>query len=47
MVVDATGIIRYIESGLMGHLNDAQTIGLMRRIGTELRFPEQCVLFKD
>ena len=47
MVVDATGIIRYIESGLMGHLNDAQTFGLMRRIGTELRFPEQCVLFKD
>ena len=46
MAVDATGIIRYIESGLMGHLNDAQTFGLMRRIGTELRFPEQCVLFK-
>ena len=27
----------------MGHLNDAQTFGLMRRIGTELCFPEQCV----
>ena len=38
MVVDATGIIRYIESGLMGHLNDAQTFGLMRKIGTELCF---------
>ena len=38
MVVDATGIIRYIESGFMGHLNDAQTFGLMRRIGTELCF---------
>ena len=35
-VVDATEIIRYIESGLTGHLNDAQTFGLMRRIGTEL-----------
>ena len=27
MVVDATGIIRYIESGFMGHINDAQTFG--------------------
>ena len=44
MVVDATGIIRYIESGFMGHLNDSQTFGLMRRIGTELCFPEQCLL---
>ena len=47
MVVDATGIIRYIESGLMGHLNDAQTFGLMRRIGTELCFPKQFVLLGD
>ena len=47
MVVDATGIIRYIESGFMGHLNDAQAFGLMRRIGTELCFPEQCVLLGD
>ena len=34
--VDATEIIRYVESGLTGHLNDAQTFGLVRRIGTEL-----------
>ena len=47
MVVDATGIIRYIESGLLGHLNDAQTFGLMRRIGAELCFPGQCVLLGD
>ena len=47
MVVDTTGIIRYIESGFMGHLNDAQIFGLMRRIGTELCFPEQCVLLGD
>ena len=47
MVGDATGIIRYIENGFMGHLNDAQTFGLMRRIGTELCFPEQCVLLGD
>ena len=44
MVIDTTGIIRYIESGFMGHLKDAKTFGLMRRIGTELCFPEQCVL---
>ena len=37
-VVDATEIIRYIESGLTGLLNDAQTFDLMSRIGTELCF---------
>ena len=39
-VVDATEIIRYmsVESGLTGHLNDAQTFGLMCRLGTELCF---------
>ena len=47
MVVDATGNIRYVESEFMGYLNNAQTFGLMRRIGTELCFPEQCVLFGD
>ena len=38
MVVDATGIIRYVESDFMGYLNDAQTFGLMRRIGTSCVF---------
>ena len=47
MVVDATGIIKYIESGFIGHLNDTQTFGLMRRIGTELCFHDQCVLLGD
>ena len=37
-VVDATEINRCVESGLTGHLNDAQTCDLMRRIGTELCF---------
>ena len=36
--VDATEIIRYVVSGLTGHLNDAQTFGLMRRIVTDLCF---------
>ena len=43
MVVDATEIIRYVEIEFMGYLNDVQTFALMRRIGTELCFPEQCV----
>ena len=29
VVVDATEIIRYVESGLTGHLNDAQTVGVV------------------
>ena len=37
-VVDATEIITFVESGLTGHLNDAQIFGLMRRIGSELCF---------
>ena len=37
-VVDAKQIIRYVENRLTGHLNDAQTFCLMRRIGTELCF---------
>ena len=47
MVVDATGIIRYVGSEFMGYLNDAQTFGLMRRTGTELCFPDQCDLLGD
>ena len=31
----------------MCHLNDAQTFGLIRKIGTELCFHEQCVLLGD
>ena len=47
MAVDATGIIRYVESEFMGYLNDAHSFGLMRMIGTELCFPEQCILLGD
>ena len=42
-----TGNIRYVESGFMGHRSDAQTIGIMRRMGTGLCFPEQCVLLGE
>ena len=47
IIVDATGLIRYVESGFMGHLNDAQTFGLMRHVGRDLEFPNACVLLGD
>ena len=34
----------YIESGFIGHLNDAPKFGLMRQIGVELEFSNACVL---
>ena len=34
-VVDATEIIRYVESGLTGHLNDTQTFGYQVRSGDQ------------
>ena len=30
---------RYVERGNPGHLNDAQKVGLMQHIGTDLPFP--------
>ena len=44
MVVDATGIIRYVESEFMGYLNDSSCVGSEQ---TELFFHEQCVLCGD
>ena len=43
MVVDANGVIRYVESGLFNHLNDPQTFGFMRQIAAELEFPNEPV----
>ena len=37
-VIHATKIIRYVGSGLTGHVNDAQTFAVMSRIETELCF---------
>ena len=47
VVVDTTGYIRYVESGFLGHQNDAQQFGLMRQIGRDLPFPDDCVLLGD
>ena len=43
MVVDANGVIRYVESGFLNHLNDPQTFGFMRQIGAESEFPNESV----
>ena len=47
LIVDTSGTIRHVESGFPGHLNDAQTLGLMQYIGTDLPFPPECVLLAD
>ena len=47
VIVDNTGKSRYIESGFIGHLNDAQQCVLMRHIGNDLPFPDDCVLLGD
>ena len=33
---------RYIQSGFLGHLNDAQQFALMGQLGTDLEFPDNC-----
>ena len=44
VVIDNTGEIRHIECGFLGHQNDAQQFRLMRPIGQDLPFPQNCVL---
>jgi hypothetical protein len=48
-VVDNTGKICHIQSGLLGHQNDAQHFRLMPQIGhnQELDFPQNVVLLAD
>jgi hypothetical protein len=47
VVIDNTGEIRHIECGFLGHQNDAQQFRLMRQIGQDLPFPQNCVLLRD
>lgn len=49
MIVDNEGNICYVESGFLGHQNDAQQYMMMRQIGADaaLNFPEECVLLGD
>jgi hypothetical protein len=47
IVIDNTGQIRHVESGFLGHQNDAQQFMLMQQIGGQLPFPDNCVLLGD
>ena len=49
IVVDNTGRIRHIDSGFLGHQNDAQQFRLMQEIGIggQLPFPDNCTLLAD
>lgn len=48
VIVDNEGIVRHVESGFPGHLNDAQQFNLMTQIGgPQLPFPGDCILLAD
>ena len=47
IIVDTQGIIRYVESGFLGHQNDAQPFMLMQQIGRDLPFPDNCFFLGD
>ena len=36
---------RYIQSGFLGHLNDAQQFALMDQLGTDLELPDNCYMY--
>ena len=47
IIVDNCDIIRFIQSGFLGHLNDAKQFALMDQVGTDLEFPDNCYLLGD
>ena len=49
IIIDNHGTIVHVESGFLGHINDAQQFNLMTRIGPNLQlpFPENCHLLAD
>ena len=47
VIVDNTGIIRVVQSGFPGHLNDAQQYALMEQIGIDIEFPNDIYLLGD
>lgn len=47
IIVDNAGTIRFIQSGFLGHLNDAQQFAMMDQLGTDLPFPQMCYLLGD
>ena len=40
-------MISDIQSGFLGHLNDAQQFALMDQLGTDLEYPDNCYLLGD
>ena len=47
IIVDNCGMIRYIQSGFLCHLIEAQQFALMDQLGTDLEFPDNCYLLGD
>ena len=47
IVVDNLGTIRFIQSGFLGHLNDAQQFAMMDRLGIDMPFPHHCYILGD
>ena len=45
--VDNSGIIRFIQSGFLWHLNDAQQFAMMDKLGTDFPFPHHCYILGD
>ena len=44
VVVD---VHRHIESGYLGHIDDAQQYGLMKQVGPDLHFPDDLLILGD
>ena len=47
IIVDNSGIIRFIQSGFLEHLNDAQLFAMMDRLGIDMPFPHYCYILRD
>lgn len=47
VIVDIEGVVVYVESRFLGHMNDAQQHALMLQVGTDLEFPPECNLLGD
>ena len=47
VVIDNIGMVRYIETGFLGHQNNAQHFMLMQQIGQQLPCLADCILLRD
>ena len=39
--------MRFIQSGFLWHLNDAQQFAMMNKLGTDFPFPHHCYILGD